>query len=84
MAWRSDRGPWFSGARMRYVRVVSMGERRIAESAEEMQVSSKEEPGDDDVRISGSAREERPSSGKARIADRRLRIKVLRVGRSRE
>lgn len=61
-----------------------MGERRIAESAEEMQVSSKDEPGDEDVRISGSAREERPSSGKARIADRRLRIKVLRVGRSRE
>lgn len=55
-----------------------------AERADDMQEISKVVPGDDAVRISGSAIDGEPSSGNPRIAERRLRRNVLRVGRSNE
>jgi hypothetical protein len=84
MEWRSDRGPLVSGVRMRNVRAVSIGERRIAERAEETKERIKVVLGDVDVRISAVNGEVSPSSGRPKTADRRLRMKVFKVGSSRE
>jgi hypothetical protein len=63
--------------------MVSMGERRTDDRAQAIPVSTKVVVGEVDVRISGIVTE-RPSSGRPAMADRRLRINVLRVGKSRE
>lgn len=69
---------------MRNVRAVSIGDRISAESDEDMQDRTRVVPGDAAVSISSARFVELPSSGKPRIAARRLRRKVLRVGRRRE
>ena len=77
-----DGGPGLDGVKIRYVRVVSMGERRIDDRAKAIPVKTKVVVGEVDVRISGDVREG-PSSGRPTMADRRLRINVLSVGNSR-
>ena len=63
--------------------MVSIGDSRIAERAEEIHVRIRVAVGDVDVRMSGAVCD-RTSSGRAKIAERRLRIKVLSVGSSKE
>lgn len=80
----SDRGPCVAGVRMRKVRAVSIGDRRIADSEEEMKDRTSVANGEVAVRISAVIEDEISSSGRPIMADKRLRIKVFRVGRSRE
>ena len=56
----------------------------MEERADEMPDTINRVAGDEAVRISKSGSGERESSGSPRMADRRLRIKVFSVGRSKE
>jgi hypothetical protein len=56
----------------------------MAESDDEMNDRSSVTRGEDAVRMSAVIDEEMSSSGKPTIADRRLRMKVFKVGRRRE
>lgn len=84
MARSNDRGPWVRGVAMRKVRAVSMGARMTADSAEEIRVRIRVVLGEAAVRMSMATDDVVPSSGRPKRADRRLRMKVLRVGRSSE
>lgn len=57
-----------------------MGERIIEDKAEEIKDRIKVVLGEATVRISSVIDDAVPSSGKPKMADRRLRIKVFRVG----
>jgi hypothetical protein len=87
-SWRiartRDRGPWVAGVRIRNVRAVSIGARIMAERDDEMNDRSSVTRGEDAVRMSAVIDEEMSSSGKPTIAERRLRMKVFKVGRRRE
>jgi hypothetical protein len=65
---------------MRNVRAVSMGERIIEDNADEINARINVVAGEATVRISSVIDDALPSSGKPKIADRKLRIKVFRVG----
>jgi hypothetical protein len=69
---------------MRKVRAVSMGDNSMADSDEEIKESTNVTKGDVDVRISAVMDDAISSSGNPTMADKRLRIKVFNVGRSRE
>lgn len=69
---------------MRKVRAVSMGERRMADRAEEMKDRRRVVEGEAAVRMSAVMEEAMSSSGRPTMADRRLRMKVFRVGRRSE
>lgn len=69
---------------MRYVRAVSMGERITEERAEDTSVKANVVVGDTAVRISDAIGAELLSSGRPRIADKRLWMKVFKVGSNRE
>lgn len=69
---------------MRKVRAVSRGARMIDDSAEAMKVMINVAPGEETVKMSSVIDEALPISGRPMIADNRLRIKVLSVGRSSE
>lgn len=69
---------------MRNVRAVSMGERSIADSDEEMKDRINVATGAVDVRMSAVKEEVTSSSGKPTMAESRLRMKVFKVGSSRE
>lgn len=69
---------------MRNVRAVSMGERSIADSDEEMNDRINVATGEVDVRMSAVMEDVTSSSGRPTIADSRLRMKVFKVGRRRE
>ena len=56
----------------------------IEERAEDIPDTINKVAGEDAVRISKSGSGERESSGSPRMADKRLRIKVFNVGRSKE
>ena len=84
IARRRERGPCVAGVRMRKVRAVSIGDRIRAERDEEMKDSTRVATGDADARISAVVDEEMSSSGKPTMAERRLRIKVFKVGSSSE
>ena len=87
-SWRiariRDRGPWVAGVSIRKVRAVSMGERMIADRDDEMKERMSVASGEGAVRISAAMDEAMSSSGKPTMADKRLRINVLSVGRSSE
>lgn len=61
-----------------------MGDRRIADREEEIKDRISVANGDAAVRTSAVIEDVTSSSGKPTMADRRLRMKVLSVGRSRE
>lgn len=84
MARRRDRGPCVAGVRMRNVRAVSIGARMRDERDEEINDSTSVAMGDVDARISAVMDEAISSSGRPTIAERRLRMNVLRVGNSNE
>lgn len=67
---------------MRKVRAVSIGARIIDERADETKLKISVALGEAAVRISSGADGTIPTSGKPMIADKRLRMKVLSVGRS--
>lgn len=69
---------------MRNVRAVSIGERMIADSDEDMNERINVVLGDAAVRMSAVIGDAIPSSGNPKMADRRLLMKVFRVGRRRE
>jgi hypothetical protein len=69
---------------MRKVRAVSRGARIIDDSAEAMKVITNVALGEDTVKMSSVIADALPISGRPMIADNRLRIKVLSVGRSSE
>jgi hypothetical protein len=69
---------------MRKVRAVSIGASMIAETADETKLKINVALGEATVRISSAEEGAVPTSGKPMIADRRLRMKVLSVGRSSE
>lgn len=69
---------------MRNVRAVSIGERIIADSEEEMNERINVVLGDAAVRISAVIGDAIDSSGNPRMADRRLLMKMFRVGRRSE
>lgn len=66
------------------MRAVSIGERINADKDVEMNDRTKVEIGEVDVRMSAVMEDEISSSGSPTIADRRLRMNVFNVGRSRE
>ena len=66
------------------MRAVSMGERSIADSDEEMKDRINVATGAVDVRMSAVKEEVTSSSGKPTMAESRLRMKVFKVGSSRE
>jgi hypothetical protein len=80
----NERGPWLSGVRIRKVRAVSIGDKMIEESAEDTSVSINVVVGETAVRMSDATGLALPSSGSAKIADRRLWMKVFRVGSNSE
>lgn len=84
MARRSERGPWSCAVRIKQVRAVSTGERMMEDSTEEMPDTINSVAGEDAVRISRSGSGESASSGSPKMADRRLRMNVFSVGRSKE
>jgi hypothetical protein len=84
MARIRDRGPWVAGVSIRKVRAVSMGERRIAEMEDEMKERMSVASGEGADRMSAAMDEAISSSGKPTMADKRLRMNVLSVGRSSE
>lgn len=84
MARIRERGPWVAGVSIKKVRAVSMGESRIAEMDDEMKESMSVASGEDAVKISAAMDEAISSSGRPTMADKRLRMKVLRVGSSSE
>lgn len=84
MARRRDRGPCVAGVRMRNVRAVSIGARMRDEMDEEINDSTSVAMGDVEARISAVMDEAISSSGRPTIAERRLRMNVLRVGNSNE
>jgi hypothetical protein len=69
---------------MRNVRAVSRGARIIDDSAEAMNVIINVALGEDTVKISSVSDDALPVSGRPIIADKRLRRKVLSVGRRSE
>ena len=69
---------------MRKVRAVSIGDRIIDDRAEEINDRTSVAAGDAAVRISAVIDDAVSSSGKPAIADKRLRMKVFRVGSTRE
>ena len=73
-----------TGVRMRSVRAVSIGERINADKDVEMNDRTKVAIGEVDVRMSAVIEDEISSSGSPTMADRRLRMNVFKVGRSRE
>lgn len=73
-----------AGVSIRNVRAVSIGARIRADSEDEMNERTSVARGDDAVRMSAVIDEEMSSSGRPTIADRRLRMNVFKVGRSRE
>ena len=84
MARMRERGPWVAGVSIKKVRAVSIGERMIAERDDEMKERMSVAIGEGAVKISAAMDETMSSSGRPTIADKRLRIKVLRVGSSSE
>ena len=84
MARRRDRGPCVAGVRTKKVRAVSMGERMMADRAEEINERMSVATGEAEVRISAVIEEAISSSGRPTMADKRLRIKVFIVGSRRE
>lgn len=84
IARRRERGPCVAGVRMRKVRAVSMGDKIRAEMDEEIKDRTSVAMGEVDARISAVMDEAISSSGRPTIADKRLRIKVFRVGSSSE
>ncbi len=73
-----------TGVRMRNVRAVSMGDRSMADSEDEIKERTKVAAGEVEVRISLAMDGVMSSSGSPTMADKRLRINVFRVGRSKE
>jgi hypothetical protein len=73
-----------SGVAIRNVRAVSRGARMIDDSAEAINVIINVALGEDTVKISSVSDDALPISGKPIIADKRLRRKVLSVGRRSE
>lgn len=69
---------------MRKVRAVSRGAKRSDDSADATNVRINVVLGDATVKISSVMADVLPTSGRPIIADKRLRIKVLRVGRRSE
>lgn len=84
MARMSDRGPCVAGVSIRNVRAVSIGERSMAESEDEMKERMSVAMGEAAVRMSAAMDDEMSSSGRPTMADKRLRMNVLRVGRRSE
>ena len=84
MARRRERGPCVAGVRIRNVRAVSMGDRIRAERDEEMNDSTRVATGEADARMSAVMDDAISSSGRPTMADRRLRMKVFKVGNSSE
>lgn len=84
MARMRERGPWVAGVSIKNVRAVSIGDRSIAESEEEMKERMRVASGEGAVRISAAIDEAMSSSGSPTMAERRLRMKVFNVGRSSE
>lgn len=84
MARIRERGPCVAGVSIKRVRAVSMGERMSAESDEETNDSTSVARGEGAVKISAVMDEAISSSGKPMIAERRLRMKVFKEGRSNE
>lgn len=87
-SWRiariRDRGPCVAGVSIKKVRAVSIGAKIRADKEEEMNERSKVARGEDAVNMSAVIDEEISSSGRPIIADKRLRMNVFKVGRSRE
>jgi hypothetical protein len=73
-----------SGVAIRNVRAVSRGARMIDDSAEAMNVIINVALGEDTVKMSSVSDDALPISGRPIIADKRLRRKVLSVGRRSE
>lgn len=69
---------------MRYVRAVSIGERMIDDSADEMKDKIRVVIGEAAVKMSAVIGDAIASSGIPRMADSRLLMKVFRVGSSNE
>jgi hypothetical protein len=69
---------------MRSVRAVSIGERINADKDVEIKDRTNVAIGEVEARMSAAMEDEISSSGRPTMADRRLRMKVFKVGRSRE
>lgn len=84
MARTSERGPCVAGVSIKKVRAVSIGESTSAETDVEMNDRRRVTRGEGAVKMSAVMDEEMSSSGRPTMAASKLRMNVLRVGRSSE